>query len=271
MRVLIVDGDAPTAQALEAMLRTADFNVYTTDLGEEAVELAKLYDYDVIVLDVTLPDMSGFDAIRKIRREVKTPIMVLSAMALVEDKVKAIGLGADDYMTKPFHRDELVVRLGALVRRSKGHALSIITTGNLAVNISAKTVLVDGLEVSFTGKEYQILELLALRKGMTLVKEQFLNHLYGGLDEPEPKIIDVFICKIRRKMMEATQGRESFIETVWGRGYVLRDPPKSVDMASEVASLSDDPPTGYVSRMTLGQFKETQRVEGRVKKPASVS
>ena len=130
--------------------------------------------------------------------KVKTPILILSGMAGIEDKVRGLGFGADDYMTKPFHKDELVARIHAIVRRSKGHAQSVITTGDLVVNLDAKTVEVGGQRVHLTGKEYQMLELLSLRKGTTLTKEMFLNHLYGGMDEPELKIIDVFICKLAR-------------------------------------------------------------------------
>ncbi len=126
-------------------------------------------------------------------------------------------------MTKPFHREELVARIHAIIRRSKGHAQSMIKTGKVNVNLDAKTVDVEGGTVHLTGKEYQMLELLSLRKGTTLTKEMFLNHLYGGMDEPELKIIDVFICKLRKKLAEATGG-DNYIETVWGRGYVLRDP-----------------------------------------------
>jgi two-component system cell cycle response regulator CtrA len=155
--------------------------------------------------------------------KVKTPILILSGMAGIEDKVRGLGFGADDYMTKPFHKDELVARIHAIVRRSKGHAQSVITTGDLVVNLDAKTVEVGGQRVHLTGKEYQMLELLSLRKGTTLTKEMFLNHLYGGMDEPELKIIDVFICKLRKKL-DAASGGQNYIETVWGRGYVLREP-----------------------------------------------
>ena len=150
-------------------------------------------------------------------------MLILSGMTGIEDKVRGLGFGADDYMTKPFHKDELVARIHAIVRRSKGHAQSVINTGDLTVNLDAKTVEVNKQRVHLTGKEYAMLELLSLRKGTTLTKEMFLNHLYGGMDEPELKIIDVFICKLRKKLATATEGK-NYIETVWGRGYVLREP-----------------------------------------------
>jgi two-component system, cell cycle response regulator CtrA len=184
----------------------------------------KVYDHDIILLDLNLPDMSGFEVLRSLRlSKVKTPILILSGLAGTEDKVKGLGIGADDYLTKPFHKDELVARIQAIVRRSKGHAQSVIQTGELVINLDTKTVEVNGNRVHLTRKEYQMLELLSLRKGMPLTKEMFLNHLYGGMDEPEPKIIDVFVCKLRRKLANASDGR-IFVETLWGRGHVLRDP-----------------------------------------------
>ncbi len=224
MRVLLIEDDSATAQSIELMLKSASFNVYTTDLGEEGVDLGKVYDYDIILLDLNLPDMSGFEVLRSLRvSKVKTPTLILSGLVGIEDKVKGLGGGADDYMTKPFHKDELVARIHAIVRRSKGHAQSVIETDDLVVNLDTKMVEIDGARVHLTSKEYQILELLSLRKGATLTKEMFLNHLYGGMDEPELKIIDVFICKLRKKLANASGGKD-YIETIWGRGYMLRDP-----------------------------------------------
>jgi len=224
MRVLLIEDDSTTAQSIELMLRSESFNVYTTDFGEEGVDLGKIYDYDIILLDLNLPDMSGFEVLRSLRvSKVRTPILILSGLAGIDNKVSGFGLGADDYMTKPFHRDELVARIHAIVRRSKGHAESIVNTGDLCVNLDSKTVEISGAHVHLTGKEYQILELLSLRKGTTLTKEMFLNNLYGGMDEPEGKIIDVFVCKLRKKLANASGGK-NYIETVWGRGYVLREP-----------------------------------------------
>lgn len=224
MRVLLIEDDSATAQSIELMLLSGSFNVYTTNLGEEGIDLGKIYDYDIILLDLNLPDMSGFEVLRLLRvSKVNTPILILSGLSGIEDKVRGLGFGADDYMTKPFHKDELVARIHAIVRRSKGHAESVIQTGDLVVNLETKMVEVNKARVHVTSKEYQMLELLSLRKGSTLTKETFLNHMYGGIDEPEQKIIDVFICKLRRKLANAANGK-NYIETVWGRGYVLREP-----------------------------------------------
>ena len=224
MRILLVEDDPTTSRSIELMLTHANLNVFCTDLGEDGIDLAKLYDYDLILLDLNLPDMSGHEVLRQLRlARIETPILILSGADDTENKIKGFGFGADDYLTKPFHREELVARIHAIIRRSKGHSQSVIKTGDVNVNLDAKTVDVGGKTVHLTGKEYQMLELLSLRKGTTLTKEMFLNHLYGGMDEPELKIIDVFICKLRKKLAEATAG-QNYIETVWGRGYVLRDP-----------------------------------------------
>ncbi|WP_342167378.1 response regulator transcription factor CtrA [Methylobacterium sp. SD21] len=233
MRVLLIEDETTVAQSIELMLKSESFNTYTTDLGEEGIDLGKLYDYDIILLDLNLPDISGYEVLRKLRvAKVKTPILVLSGMSSIEDKVKGLGFGADDYLTKPFHKDELVARIHAIVRRSQGHAESVVSIGDLTVNLDQKVVEASGLIVPLTAKEYQMLELLALRKGSTITKEMFLTHLYGGMDEPEMKIIDVFICKLRKKLAKASQGK-NYIETIWGRGYVLRE-----DVSDQFAKAS---------------------------------
>jgi two-component system cell cycle response regulator CtrA len=223
MRVLLIEDDSATAKTLQTMLRDEGFVCDTTDLGEDGLEIGKLYEYDIIVLDIRLPDMDGYEVLRRLRAaQIKTPILILSGLDETEDKVKGLGIGADDYLTKPFNKTELLARIHAIIRRSRGHSESIIRTGRLSVNLQHRTASVDDKPLHLTGKEYAIVELLSLRKGTTLTKEMFLNHLYGGMDEPELKIIDVFICKLRRKLAEALNG-EDYIETVWGRGYVLRD------------------------------------------------
>ena len=237
MRVLLVEDDSATAQSIEMMLRSESYVCDTTDMGEDGLEIGKLYDYDIIVLDLMLPDIDGYEVLRRLRAaRVQTPILILSGLTGLDDKIKGLGVGADDYLTKPFDKRELIARIQAIVRRSKGHPDSIIQTGKLKVNLDARTVEVDGQPLHLTGKEYGILELLSLRKGATLTKEMFLNHLYVGMDEPELKIIDVFVCKLRKKLSMACGG-DNYIETVWGRGYVLRDPaPAEDDQIAEASA-----------------------------------
>ena len=224
MRVLLVEDDPTTSQSIEVMLKSANMMVDVTSLGEDGLEIGKLYDYDIIILDLMLPDMDGYEVLRRLRASrVQTPVLILSGLTESDNKVKGFGTGADDYLTKPFNKAELIARIQAIVRRSKGHSDSVIRTGKLTVNLDAHTVEVDAKPVHLTGKEYGILELLSLRKGTTLTKEMFLNHLYNGIDEPELKIIDVFVCKLRKKLAKASKD-EIYIHTVWGRGYVLRDP-----------------------------------------------
>lgn len=224
MRVLLVEDDTAAAKSVEIMLKSEGYVCDRTDLGEDGLEIGKLYDYDLIILDLMLPDMDGFEVLRRLRSaNVHTPILILSGLSESQDKIKALDSGADDYLTKPFDKSELIARIQSVVRRSKGHAQSVIRTGKLSVNLDSKTVQVDGRHVHLTGKEYGIVELLSLRKGTSITKEMFLNHLYGGMDEPELKIIDVFVCKLRKKLSSATGG-ENYIETIWGRGYLMRDP-----------------------------------------------
>ncbi|HWA47567.1 MAG TPA: response regulator transcription factor [Dongiaceae bacterium] len=238
MRVLLVEDDANTAQSIELILKSEGYIVDTTDLGEDGLEIGKLYDYDIIILDLMLPDIDGYEVLRRLRSSrVNTPILILSGLSELDNKIKGLGFGADDYLTKPFDRRELLARIQAIVRRSKGHSESVIKTGKLTVNLDTRTVEVETQPLHLTGKEYGILELLSLRKGTTLTKEMFLNHLYGGMDEPELKIIDVFVCKLRKKLSNATGG-ENYIETVWGRGYVLRDPEEARTGAKKAEGAS---------------------------------
>ena len=220
MRVLLVEDDYAVSQSIETMLKKEGMIIDTTDLGEDGLEIG--------ILDLMLPDMNGYAVLKRLRSaKIETPVLILSGLTEPDKKVKGLGYGADDYLTKPFDRAELLARIQAVVRRSKGHANSVIRTGDVEVNLDTQTVSVNGETLHLTGKEYGIMELLSLRKGSTLNKDQFLNHLYGGIDEPELKIIDVFICKLRKKLEKASGGK-NYIETVWGRGYVLRDPDEKI-------------------------------------------
>ena len=198
MRVLLVEDDYAVSQSIEAMLKKEGMVVDATDSGEDGLDIAKLYDYDIIILDLMLPDMNGYEVLKNLRNsKVNTPVLILSGLSEPDKKVKGLGYGADDYLAKPFDKAELLARIQAVVRRSKGHSNSIIRTGDVEIDLDTQTVTVCGKTLHLTGKEYGIMELLSLRKGATLNKDQFLNHLYGGIDEPELKIIDVFICKLR--------------------------------------------------------------------------
>ena len=225
MRVLLIEDDFSTLKSIELLLRSEDFAVDIAHLGEEGLKMGRLYDdYDIVLLDLLLPDIDGYEVLERLRTAgVKTPVLILSALAAPEEKIRGLGLGADDYLTKPFDKRELLARIHAVVRRSKDRFRSVIRTGKLAVDLDARTIEVDGQPVHVTTKEFGILELLSLRKGVTLSKGKFLNHLYAGRDEPDHKIIDVFVCKMRRKLSAAGDG-ESYIETVRGSGYLLRDP-----------------------------------------------
>ena len=234
MRVLLVEDDLTTARGIALMLKSGGAVVDLADTGEEALELARHYDYDIVVLDLMLPDMDGYDVVRRLRDgRVNVPVLILSGLSRPQAKVKGFGMGADDFITKPFDKAELVARMQAIVRRSKGFSQPSLRVGPLQLNLDSREVTVQGKPVHLTGKEYSILELLVLRKGMVLTKEAFLNHLYGGMDEPEMKIIDVFICKLRKKL--ATVGAGNLIGTVWGRGYMMREP--STEVFTSTASI----------------------------------
>ena len=225
MRILLIEDDSITARNIQELLKTEHIICETTDMGEDGLAIGKLYEYDLILLDLQLPDIDGHDVLKRFRmNNVKTPVLILSGVGEMEDKIKALGYGADDYITKPFNKKELVARIHAIIRRSRGYSESQIKVGRLMINLRDRCATIDGKTLHLTSKEYSILELLVLRKGNTLTKEMFLNHLYDGIDEPEVKIIDVFICKLRRKLGVALGKTNNYIETVWGRGYVLRDP-----------------------------------------------
>ena len=223
MRVLVVEDDVTASRGISLMLKASGTVVDEADNGEEALELVKHYEYDIVMLDLMLPDIEGYEVVSRIRAaKINVPILILSGLSRPQAKVKGLSVGADDYLTKPFDKSELVARMQAIVRRSKGFSQSKINIDRISICIDSKEVYVGCVKLNLTGKEYLILELLILRRGSVIAKEAFLNHLYGGMDEPEIKIIDVFICKLRKKLQQA--GADNLIGTVWGRGYMLRDP-----------------------------------------------
>jgi two-component system cell cycle response regulator CtrA len=268
MRALIATVDLSVAASVKATLATENLICDTTDLGDDCRKIGKLCDYDIILFDLQLRD-SGYEVLRWLRMaNVQTPILILSGLPELGHKITALGFSVDDCLTKPFDGRELVRRIQAIVQRSKDHSESTIRTGKLVVNLDTRVVSVEDQPVHLTGKEYSILELLSLKKGTTLTKEMFLNHLYGGMNEPEVKIIDVFVCKLRKKLAQAIGGKH-YIETVWGRGYVLHDPTATPAETNVVgpehlgARAAQEPRRGQACRPSpqlLSQFEERDGV-----------
>jgi len=222
-RALLIEDDERSAQAIELALSTDGIVSDRAEFGTEGIDMMKLYNYDIIILDLMLSDIDGYEVLSRIRSlKIRIPVLILSGLSSIDQKIKGLGYGADDYLTKPFHAKELIARIQAIIRRSKGHSESIIRFDKVSINLDIRTVEIDKQVVHLTNKEYAILEMLIMRKGTVLTKEIFLNHLYGGIDEPDMKIIDVFVCKLRKKLRDASAGM-NYIETIWGRGYILKD------------------------------------------------
>ena len=225
MRILLIEDDKLAAKNLQLILKEEGFVVDCVRLGEEGLQIGHIYDYDLIILDIMLPDIDGYEVLQRLRlKRIRAPVLILSGLSQISNKVKGLGFGADDYLTKPFHKEELLARVNSLIRRDKGYEKPIISMGKLSLDLQAQTAFYDGKPIVLTTKEYATLELLILRKGTTLTKEVFLSHLYGGVDEPHLKIIDVFICKLRRKLAKMSGGH-NYIVTVWGRGYIFKEHP----------------------------------------------
>lgn len=219
-RILLIEDDRNLSDALSQMFEMTGFTSYATDLAEDALNLVRAYQFDLILLDLSLPDMSGLLLLQSLRKmRPGTPIILLSDDADIDMKINGFLEGADDYIVKPFHQDELLVRTHAILRRIRSATPSELTIGPLTIDFSAHHALCNGQRIPLTSKEYACLEFLASRRGTTVTKEMFLAHLYAGRDEPEMKIIDVFICKLRRKLLEA--GAPPIIKTIWGRGYTI--------------------------------------------------
>lgn len=224
MRALLVEDDLIISKHVSKILKPEGFQCDITDIGSEGIEIGRFYQYDLIVLDLILPDIDGYEILKSLRNsKIKTPIIILSGICETDDKIKGLGFGADDYITKPFNKDEFLARVRAVIRRSNGHSESSIKIGKLELKTNNKIVLANNHPVHLTSKEYRILELMAIKSGHILTKEMFLNHLYNGIDEPELKIIDVFMCKLRRKITKSL-GEEGYIQTIWGQGYMLKAP-----------------------------------------------
>lgn len=223
VRVLLIEDDIGIARTVELILAKDGVICDRVELGEDGLQLNRLYSYDLVILDIMLPDMDGYNVLKQLRHSRSdVPILILSTINTSEQKIRGLGFGADDFLTKPFDQEELLARIRAIVRRSKGHSSPIIKIGKLIVSLDTHSTMIGDNIVRLTTKEQDMLEIMALRRGQIVSKEVFLSQLYNGIDEPEAKIVDVFICKIRKKLMKASGGI-NFIETIWGRGYCLTE------------------------------------------------
>lgn len=222
MRALLVLKTSERMSPVHAALAAQGWAVCEVERGAGALRLAGSSEPDLIVLYLSLSDGDGIEDLADLRTIASnTPIIVLSDDVGLELKVRSLQVGADDYVQAPVHEGEFLARIQALVRRSRGHSGSVIQNGPISLDLSRRTVSVDGSDVFLTEKEFAILELLSLRMGETVTKDAFLSHLYGDEDQPHFKIIDVYVAKLRKKLA-AGCGVVSYIETVWGKGYSLR-------------------------------------------------
>ena len=223
MKILIIEDDTALAKTVQIVFKKLNIQSDHVESGDEAIEYLSTYTYDLIMLDVLLPDTHGVELLKLIRKKgVNTPVLIVSGLDDNKYKVDGLNQGADDYITKPFNQEELIARVNAIIRRSKGFPTSVINIGPLQINLDSKLAYLNNKNVGLTNKEYAILEILALKQGKPVPKDYLLNQLYGGIDEPEPKIIDVFVCKLRNKLKKITN--KNYIGTIWGQGYVLADP-----------------------------------------------
>ena len=257
-KILLVDDDVKAASSLQiALLEHMKISSDICDNIKDAYEMAKSTFYEIILLDLVFKKerVVAHDLIWKFRlAKIKSPIIVLSALWAIESKIRSLGFGADDYLVKPYNTVELIARIQALSRRFRGLDSSVYKIGPLSVHLDNKEVYCYNTPIILTGKEYAILEILVTRNGI-VPKEVFLNNLYGGIDEPEMKIIDVFVCKLRKKLITASGGVD-FIQTVWGRGYQLNRNIKSIE------GEGDDSAGGILSSNHGGNIFVNHELDG---------
>lgn len=217
MRVLVVE-DEPDLQRVVAMaLREEDYAVDTADDGEEGLYKAQTWDYDAIVLDVMLPKRDGWSLLDTLRKTKPTPVLMLTARDAVKDRVRGLDLGADDYLVKPFELAELIARLRALIRRSKGQPRPVLDIGEIRIDTASKQVTSGDRVVALTAKEYSLLEILALHRGTLVTRTMIYDHLFDENDESLSNLVDVYVSNIRRKLSH------DLITTRRGQGYIIEE------------------------------------------------
>ena len=218
MRILLVEDEAPLRETLAARLKREGYAVDSAQDGEEAIYLGREVPFDVAVIDLGLPKMSGMDLVRQLRTEGKKfPILILTARSSWQDKVEGLKAGADDYLVKPFHVEELLARLNALLRRAAGWSKPSLDCGPVSLDLAAQTVTIDGVGVDLTSYEYKVLEYLMLHAGELVSKADLTEHIYQQDFDRDSNVLEVFIGRLRKKL--DPEGTVKPIETVRGRGY----------------------------------------------------
>ena len=240
MRLLMIEKHA---SPIAAQVCDDRWSVIHADSADEALSMLRHDSCDLVLVDTTSLGLDSFSFIRRLRTARNdTPVVALTGPH-AHERTSALSLGADDAIAQPCDADELRARIIAVIRRNKGHSHSLLQVGDLSLGVESREVQINGTPVHLTIRETAVLELLMLRKGLVITKEMLLNHLYGGLDEPETKIIDVFVCKVRKRLEQA--GLRNAIETVWGHGYIMRSP--AMLSPSSPAANAGDPPTQLVA------------------------
>jgi two-component system response regulator PhoP len=218
MRILLVEDEAPLRETLAARLKREGYAVDTASDGEEAMFLGKEVPFDVAIIDLGLPKMTGLELIQKLRSlGQKYPILILTARSSWQDKVEGLKSGADDYLVKPFHVEELLARMNALLRRAAGWSKPSLDCGPVKLDLSAQTVTVNGGGVDLTSYEYKVLEYLMLHAGELVSKADLTEHIYQQDFDRDSNVLEVFIGRLRKKL--DPEGEIKPIETVRGRGY----------------------------------------------------
>ncbi len=234
MRILLVDEKTGAPNAILSLLSQSEVCCDAISVDDARLNSPSVSPYDLIILDLPFSRIESADVICRLKISMgRTPVLILSGAEDPDRILRALDMGADDYLMRPFGRNELIARIRSVVRRAGGQAGPVVRTGGISVNLDRRTVYVNGEPLHLTGREYAILELLSIRKGKTVTKEAILGHLYDGKREPDQKIIDVFVCTLRKKLSAMLNG-ECGIETVWGHGYVLRDPEEAPTLRSAV-------------------------------------
>jgi two-component system, OmpR family, response regulator len=217
MRVLIIEDEPDLVDVIRKSLQESGYSVDAALDGADGLHKAVGVDYDAIILDLMLPQISGSEVLARLRMAKSTPVLVLTARDATADKIRGLNLGADDYLTKPFDLEELVARLGALIRRAKSHPSPLVTVGDIELDTAARVVRRQGEPVELAGKEFAILELLVLNRGKLVTRSMIYEHVYGEDDDTLSNVVDVYICNLRKKL------GGDLIHTRRGEGYIVRD------------------------------------------------